>query len=120
MKNILLIITGVSLNAAAQLLMKKGMMKTGAVSIDLSLLDALPKMFANGFLWMSVICYVMSCLTWMIVLSRTEVSFAYAFTSLGIVIVTIMGCLVFHERLTVFRVSGIVLICAGIVFVSRT
>jgi multidrug transporter EmrE-like cation transporter len=119
MKNIPLIFMGISLNAAAQILMKKGMIKIGPVSFGLSLAAALPKMFCNVFLWSSVICYGLSCLIWMMVLSRAEIGFAYAFTSLGFVIVTIMGHLIFNEHITPLRIGGIILICIGVILVSK-
>jgi len=120
MKNILLILISVSLNAAAQLLMRKGMLRIGEVSIDQSLLKVLPQMITNIFLWLSLLCYGISIVTWMIVLSRVEVSFAYAFLSLGFVFVTMFGYLFFNEHITYIRIIGIALVFAGVIFVSRS
>ena len=120
MKNILLILTSVSLNASAELLMRKGMLRIGEVSITDSLSNVLPQMISNIFLWLSLCCYGISIITWMIVLSRVEVSFAYAFLSLGFVFVTIFGYLFFNENVTFIRIIGIVLICVGVIFVSKS
>jgi hypothetical protein len=68
MKNIFLILASVSLNAAAQLFMRKGMLKVGEVSLSAGLFKALPAMAGNGFLWLALACYGVSILTWMVVL----------------------------------------------------
>jgi len=120
MKNIFLILISVSLNAGAQLLMRKGMLCIGEVSITHSLSKVLPQMITNIFLWLSMFCYAVSIVTWMIVLSRVEVSFAYAFLSLGFVFVTIFGYLFFNENISFFRIIGIALICTGVIFVSKS
>jgi multidrug transporter EmrE-like cation transporter len=121
MKNILLILMSVFLNASAQLLMRKGMLKVGEVATDFSaLVKALPSMAMNIFLWLSLLCYGISILTWMMVLSKVEVSFAYAFLSLGFVFVTIIGYFVFNEHITPIRIIGIALICFGVFFVSKS
>jgi multidrug transporter EmrE-like cation transporter len=101
MNNILLILTSVSLNAAAQVLMRTGMLQVGEVGVNAqTLFKALPGMAGNGFLWLSILCYGISILIWMIVLSRVEVSFAYAFSSLGFVLVTIFGSFILKEHIS--------------------
>ena len=121
MKNILLILISVVLNAGAQVLMRQGMLRIGEGEISLSfLLRVLPQLMKNIFLWLSVACYGISVITWMIVLSRVEVSFAYAFLSLGFVLVTIFGYLFFNENVTLIRVIGVALICIGVFFVSKS
>jgi multidrug transporter EmrE-like cation transporter len=120
MKSIFLILISVSLNAGAQVLMRRGMIQVGEVSSGASLLKALPLMAGNVFLWLALLSYGISIVTWMIVLSRVEVSFAYAFLSLGFVFVTVIGYFLFNEHVTLIRVIGIALVCAGVFFVSRS
>jgi len=119
MKNILLILSSVSLNAVAQILMRKGMLRIGEVSSGYSLLKVLPQMITDIFLWLSLFCYGVSILIWMIVLSRVEVSFAYAFSSLGYVLITVMGVVFFKEYISIYRIAGIFVVCIGIILVSR-
>jgi multidrug transporter EmrE-like cation transporter len=120
MKNILLILTSVSLNASAQLLMRKGMLRIGEVSIAYSLLKVLPQMITNIFLWLSLCCYGISIITWMIVLSRVEVSYAYAFSSLGFILVTIMGVIFLREQISTLKMLGICIICLGVIILARS
>jgi multidrug transporter EmrE-like cation transporter len=119
MKNILLILSSVSLNAAAQILMRRGMLRVGEVSLGSSLAAALPRMIRNGFLWLAMASYGVSIVTWMIVLSRVEVSFAYAFSSLGFVFVAVMGTLILKEPLSAQRAAGVAVVCIGIIILAR-
>jgi multidrug transporter EmrE-like cation transporter len=119
MKNILLILTSVSLNASAQFLMRKGMLRIGEVSTTHSLIKVFPQMITNIFLWFSLCCYGISIITWMIVLSRVELSFAYIFSSLGYILVTVMGVIFLKEYISIFRIMGILVVCIGIILVAK-
>jgi multidrug transporter EmrE-like cation transporter len=119
MKNIPLILASVSLNAVGQVLIRQGMMRVGEASISGAFFtQVLPRMIFNGFLWLAFLCYGMSILLWTIILSKTEVSFAYAFSSLGFVLVTLMSAAFLHEHISVLRITGITVVCAGIVLVA--
>jgi len=120
MKNILLILTSVSLNAGAQILMRKGMLQIGEVSFTQSLLKTLSQMITSVYLWLSLSCYGMSIFIWMVVLSRVEVSFAYAFSSLGYVLVIIMSIFILREHISTIRIIGVGIVCFGIILVSRS
>jgi len=120
MKNIILILFSVSLNASAQILMRKGMLQIGEVSFSSSPLNTLSQMASNVFLWFSIACYGLSILIWIIVLSRVEVSFAYAFSSLGYVLVTVMSMFILREHISTMRIIGVSIVCFGIILISRS
>jgi drug/metabolite transporter (DMT)-like permease len=120
MKNVTIILISVSLNAFAQILMRRGMLKIGKISIvSQEFFRSFPLMFTNAFLWTAFFCYGVSIVLWMIVLSRFEVSFAYAFSSLGFVLVTIMGAVLLKESISPLRIAGIGIICLGIILVAK-
>jgi multidrug transporter EmrE-like cation transporter len=117
---LLLVLGSVALNAAAQLLIRAGMLKIGNTTSGASLVKAIPEMLTNWQLWLAMIFYGISILTWMMALSKFEVSFAYAFLSLGFVLVTLCGYLFFGENVGALRLAGIGLICAGVLLVARS
>jgi multidrug transporter EmrE-like cation transporter len=118
--NIPLILTSVSLNAAAQVLMRQGMLQVDEVSFNIrGFLKVLPAMLSNVYLWFAFCCYGLSILLWMAVLSRVEVSFAYAFSSLGFVLTTVMGAALLKEQVSLIRVAGIFIICVGVIVVAK-
>ena len=67
-----------------------------------------------------MICYALSILLWMAVLSKVEVSFAYPFLSIGYVVAAVVGYYFFGESLSVIRIVGIVIICIGVYLISRS
>ena len=87
MTNLLLILTGVLLNAAAQLVLKKGMSQIGSIQVDInSILTMVLKASTNIYVWSGLIFYVISFVVWLMVLSRVEVSYAYPFLSICYII----------------------------------
>lgn len=116
----ILILIGVLLNAVAQLLLKKGMMMVGSLSINMtSLLQAIPSLLKNLYIWGGLGSYVISVFVWLIVLSKVEVSFAYPFLSIGYIVTAIIGFYFLGESLSIYKVSGISIICLGIIILSR-
>lgn len=117
--NILLILSSVLLNCAAQLLLRRGMLSVGEVGMG-NLMQHLGAMAANLWLWAAMGCYAVSILLWMAVLSKVEVSFAYPFLSIGYVVAALVGYYFFGESLTWPRIAGILVICAGVYLISRS
>ena len=121
MKTIILILVSVLLNCAAQLSMKKGMMMVGEIVGGLQgMISVFPNMITNGFLWISGICYILSIGLWLVVLSKVDVSYAYPFLSIGYILSAVVGYFVFGENVTPIRIAGIVVICLGVVLISRS
>lgn len=82
---------------------------------------------AHYFFYLLIDPWVMSglfaafiaALCWMAALTKFEVSYAYPFTSLGFVLVLILGAYFFGEALTLTKIAGIFLIIIGILVGSR-
>ncbi len=117
--NIILILGSVLLNCAAQIFIRKGMLLVGEVGME-GLVRNVGSMISNLWLWMAMLCYAISILMWMAVLSKVEVSFAYPFLSIGYVVAAIVGYYFFGESLTLTRIMGILVICIGVYLISRS
>ncbi len=121
MQTIMIILLSVLLNCSAQLCMKKGMMVIGEITGGMQgFIAVLPVMMTNFYLWISAICYVVSILLWLVVLSKVDVSYAYPFLSIGYVLSAVVGYFAFHESVTFIRVIGIIVICVGVILISRS
>lgn len=118
--NTVLILVSVLLNCCAQLLMRKGMLVNGEVNGMGNLLSAIPQLITNLYLWGAMLCYGVSIIVWMVVLSKVEVSYAYPFLSIGYVLSAIAGYMWFSETLSPIRILGIAVICLGVVLISRS
>lgn len=117
--NIVLILTSVFLNAAAQILMRKGMIAVGVVHASNMFQVVLP-MLTNVWLWLSMFCYAVSILLWMAVLSKVEVSYAYPFLSVGYIVAAVGGYYFFGEQISLIRMLGIAIIIFGVFLISRS
>lgn len=121
MTNLLLILTGVLLNAAAQLVLKKGMSQIGSIQVDInSILTMVLKASTNIYVWSGLIFYVISFVVWLMVLSRVEVSYAYPFFSIGYIIAAFVGYFYFGESMTLNKIGGIIIICLGVFLLYRS
>jgi multidrug transporter EmrE-like cation transporter len=117
-----LILMGVGMNAAAQLLLKAATRPLNAFTV----FDADTLMKSIGILslsvpfWAGMMCYAFSVCVWLAALSKAPVSVAYPMLSLGYVVVAAVSAMWLGESLTMAKVLGIALICAGVVLVSRS
>ena len=116
-----LLLTGVLLNAIAQLLLKAG---AGALSgIELRPANALliaGRLVANAPIIAGLGCYVLSVVVWILALARVEVSVAYPMLSLGYVVNALAAWWLFDENLGGARVAGIAVILVGVWLVARS
>lgn len=121
LKFIPLILFSVALNASAQLFLRKGMPNVSLVTNQgvLELAQGAIRIVFNPWVFSGLSCYAISIVLWMYVLSKVQVSFAYPFLSVGYVIVVGAAYLLFREPVSVMKLAGIALICAGVVLVAR-
>ncbi len=116
-----LAVVSVSLNALAQVALRKTMLSVGALPASASeivkfvLSVALNPWFIGG-----MACYVLSIGGWLLVLAKIEVSIAYPLLSIGYVITAIIGYFYLSENVGPSRLAGIVIICIGIFVISRS
>ncbi|HCB13460.1 MAG TPA: 4-amino-4-deoxy-L-arabinose transferase [Gammaproteobacteria bacterium] len=116
-----LILTGVLLNAAAQLLLKAGTNALGVITPTVS--NALPlagSIATNPHFLGGFACYGVSVLVWILALSRVPVSIAYPMLSIGYVVNALAAGYLFGEALTGGRWLGMGFIIAGIVLLARS
>jgi multidrug transporter EmrE-like cation transporter len=117
----LLILTGVGLNAAAQLLLKVATRPLGHFTVfDFDTLNSSIFILLKSMpFWAGMLCYAASICVWLAALSKAPVSTAYPMLSLGYVVVAFASVLWLGETMSPAKVLGIALICAGVVLVSR-
>ncbi len=116
-----LIMLGVMLNAGAQLLLKEGMRRIGF--FEFAWANVVPvglQVAVNPFVLAGIFAYVVSVGVWLLVLSRVEVSFAYPLLSVGYIVNAVAGYYLFQENLSLTRITGILIIIAGVYLVTRS
>jgi multidrug transporter EmrE-like cation transporter len=105
-----IIVVGVLLNAAAQLLLKAG---TNAAPLNIAL--AIEPHVLGG-----LACYGISVVVWVVALSRVPVSIAYPMLSIGYVVNALAAWYLLGEALNGMRWAGIATILAGVFLVARS
>jgi multidrug transporter EmrE-like cation transporter len=116
-----LVLTGVLLNAIAQLLLKAG---AGSLAgLELRPANALliaSRLVVSVPIIAGLACYALSVVLWILALVRVEVSVAYPMLSLGYVVNAVAAWWLFGESLSGARLAGIGVILVGVWLVARS
>lgn len=115
-----LIMSGVLLNAAAQLFLKAGTNTLGVVSFTSDgWFGQAFRVGTNPHILAGMFCYAFSLVVWIMGLSRVPVSIAYPMLSIGYVVSAVAAHYLFGEVLGLSRWMGIGFIVIGVMLVSR-
>jgi multidrug transporter EmrE-like cation transporter len=121
MKILFIAIVSIALSVAAQFSLKAGMSSPAVkdimakpVSIQ-SLFGVLTDKYVLG----GFVLYGFGALVWLAVLAKWDVSKAYPLVGLGFVLTLAIGFLV-GEQITLPRIIGVTLICAGVFLIGRS
>ena len=115
------LMTGVLLNAAAQLALKAGTNRIGQFAFSLD--NVVPvgmRIATSPYILLGVGCYVVSLVVWILGLSRVPVSVAYPMLSVGYIVNAVAAWMLFGESLTAQKVVGIGFIVVGVYLVARS
>jgi multidrug transporter EmrE-like cation transporter len=116
-----LVLAGVLLNAAAQLLLKAGTNRIGEFAFSLeNLLPVGAKVATNPPILAGLACYAVSVVVWIMALSRVPVSVAYPMLSIGYVVNALAAWALFGESLAMQKLVGIGFIVVGVFLVARS
>jgi multidrug transporter EmrE-like cation transporter len=116
-----LLLCGVVLNAAAQLLLKAGTNSVGQFAFTAD--NVVPvglRLALEPYILAGIGCYLVSLVVWLMALSRTDVSIAYPMLSLGFVINAAAAWFLLGESVSALRLGGVALIVLGVVVVARS
>lgn len=122
-KIVAIAIFSVALSAIAQLALKIGssaIANDGLDAGDSTLTWFFKAALANPYIIAGFTLYGIGALSWLLVLSRTELSVAYPFVSLGLVVTMLLGVLVLQESVTVMRLMGASFILLGVILVAQS
>lgn len=116
-----LLMAGVLLNAAAQLLLKAGTNRVGVFAFTLdNLLPIGARLAMSPPILAGLGCYVVSVAVWILGLSRVPVSVAYPMLSVGYVVNAVAAWMLFGESMAAQKLVGIGFIVVGVFLVARS
>lgn len=103
-----------------QLLVKAGMLKVGGFPNQAkAFLPYLLKALTNWKVLLGLICAVIAAICWMGALAKTDISFAYPFMALAIVLVLAVSPLFFKESIKWTQWMGVLIVAAGLFITTR-
>lgn len=116
------IISGVLLNACAQVLLKAGTNALGG-AIHLTLGNAFEtfiRVASQLPILAGLACYALSLVVWIMGLSRTDVTIAYPMLSLGYVVAALGAWMFLGETISPQRLLAIAVIMVGVALLARS
>ena len=117
LKALPLILTGVLLNAFAQIAMKKGLNAAGGMTWDL---PSMAKVGLNPWTLLCLGCYALSVVLWAGALNLVEVNYAYPFLALGFLANALMCQAFLGESVPPMRWAALSLIILGVALQAFT
>ena len=118
---LLIALAAIVLLVSGQTLLKVGLNDIGGVSLfDGNPLASLLGLFRTPWIIVGFLCYGISAILWLDVLSKLDFSMAFPMVSLTYVFSIVIGRIVFDEAVGLDRVVGVLLILAGLFFIIRS
>jgi len=111
LKGFLLLLATVSCTVTGQVLMKRGVNSLGILNLK--------NIMAQPSIIVGSICYISGFLIWLNVLKILPLSIAYPFSSISYVAIIFASALFLGEALSMYKIIGMLCICAGIFFISK-
>lgn len=108
-----LILFSVTLSAAAQIMLKKGMSGASGDFVAVALHCIRSPWIIAGFA-----AYGLGALVWLAVLARYDASYAYPFVGIGFLITLAFAAVFLGEHVSAWRLGGVCLIIGGITMVA--
>lgn len=140
-KSLLMLLFAISLGVIGQINLKQGMIHVNKVIEEKNpeLNQPVPQINKNPMerivkkavtlLWhafltwkilLGIVCYALSMLIWLLILSRVDLSFAYPMLGVSYVLVVTSSWLILGEHISVMRWIGTFIICIGVTLAARS
>lgn len=71
------------------------------------------------WIWLAVLCTFLAGVSWMLALTKFELSYAFPFTGVSFLVMLTAGALMFGEHVTLGRAAGTLLVMLGLFVVVR-
>lgn len=114
MTNYLLIALNIVLLVSGQVLWKTGVAKLSLHNMSSAFLALFsPWIFAG------IVLYALATVVWIYLLSKMPISMLYPMQSLAYLATVLIAVLVFHEHVSVWRWTGVIVILFGVVLVVK-
>jgi drug/metabolite transporter (DMT)-like permease len=118
---IVLLLLSVVMNTVAQVSLKRGLVALASpITPKSEILSLISRALTNRGILVWLAMFLPATILWIKVLSLTDLSFAYPFQSLSLVLISLSSVFVLGEWMTKKQWGGLALILLGIILISRS
>ena len=115
-QTLLMVAWSVTMTVTGQLVLRHAM--SGLA--DQPFVDVVLGAVVSPLVWTGALLYLLSTVTWLVVLSRIDLSVAYPMGSMNYVLVVLLSATLLDENVGLLRMAGLGLILVGILVVARS
>jgi len=121
MTNYLLIVFSVFAGVCGHLLLKHGMTKIGYIEVSVQqVLKHLGEALLSPFIIFGLIMFFIGALSYLVVLSRVELSWAQPLAAMSYIFILGFSWLLFQEEVGLIKVFGVLTIVIGVILITRS
>jgi len=110
---LLIALISIFLGATGQFLFRWGMLQYGKVSVT-NIWGQFWQILITPAILAGFLCFGLSSILWLVVISRWELSYAYPLVALGYVLTIFYGVLILGEQLNLPKILALILILSGV------
>jgi len=119
-ETLVLILVCVMMASFGQVYMKLGLTNVGGIGLSDLLSQRLFSVLFEEHVFIGIGLYAFSAILWLVVLSGSELSFAYPLVALGYLVTAFLSRYYFGENINIVRWLGILLILGGVFLISKS
>lgn len=93
--------------------------KLGATGKEIHSLAQLLRLFLSPYVIAGLMVYAFASVLWIYILNKGELSYVYPIQSTAFIFALIIGITIFKEQLTPSKIIGVLIICLGVIIITR-
>jgi len=93
--------------------------KLGATGKEIHSLWMLLRLFLNPYIIAGLMVYAVASALWIYILNKGDLSYVYPIQSTAFIFALMVGATVFKEQLTPYKIIGVLVICLGVIILTR-
>ncbi|MDP4128436.1 MAG: EamA family transporter [Bacillota bacterium] len=93
--------------------------KLGASGKEIHSLGQVLRLFLSPYVLGGLMVYAFASVLWIYILNKGELSYVYPIQSTAFIFALIIGTTIFKEHLTATKIIGVLVICLGVIIITR-
>lgn len=104
----------------SQLIMRWQVSLAGGLPVDMQgKVSYVIALLLNPWIVSGIVATFLAGVSWMLAMTKFEISYAYPFVALNYILVLVAGFFLFNELINATKVIGSILVIAGVIVIAR-